>query len=62
MAQCDDVVHRRILFCVGHFMFFEMIQVSNQAVSKNVGRIQPAPPEVSEYREGNLIIEITNER
>ena len=43
-------------------MFFEMIQVSNQAVSKNVGRIQPAPPEVSEYREGNLIIEITNER
>jgi hypothetical protein len=35
-------------FCTEHFMFYEMIQVSNQAVVKNVGRVQPAPPEVSE--------------
>lgn len=43
-------------------MFYEMIQVSNQAVLKNVGRMQPAPPEVSECSKLNCMLERISER
>jgi hypothetical protein len=62
MAQCDDEQHRRIFILHETFHVFKMIQVSNQAISKNVGREQPAPLEVSEYSKLNLMLEQISER